>query len=356
MKNFRWPLFLIKLFNYEYWTWWAFYLPMLPYWAYLASKTRSLAYFTAANPCMEGGGFFGESKSDILRKIPAEFLPKTRFFSGNETVETVESTLRGAALPYPVVVKPDVGERGTKVEKVTGAAELAAQMRSIAGPFIVQEFVDEPLEFGILYSRLPGEARGRVTSVTRKGFLTVTGDGRSTVEDLMRQSTRARFQLRAMRQRLGGGIRDVLPEGETRLLEPIGNHCRGTMFLDDNHLISPALNAVFDRIAAPIEGFHFGRFDLKVRSVDDLLAGCTIRILELNGASSEPGHIYDPRHSLREAYRDLARHWDVLAEICQRQKVRGVRPVPFPALVRLTWGHFQGRLVSTPRSAEPWSG
>lgn len=341
MKNFRWPLFLIKVFNYEYWTWWAFYLPMLPYWAYLALKTRSLAYFTAANPCMDWGGFFGESKSDILRQVPAEFLPKTLFFSGKETVETVESTLREAALPYPIVVKPDVGERGTKVEKVTNAAELAAQMRAIGGPFIVQEFVREPVEFGILYSRLPGETRGRVTSITRKGFLTVTGDGRSTIEDLMQQSTRARFQLDTMRQRLGAGMNEVLPSGETRLLEPIGNHCRGTMFIDDNHLISEELNAVFDRIAAPIDGFHFGRFDLKVRSVEDLLAGRTIRILELNGASSEPGHIYDPRHSLLEAYRDLARHWAILAEICIRQKARGVQPVPFRTLARVTWQHFR---------------
>jgi hypothetical protein len=341
MKPIRWPLFLIKFFNYEYWTWWAFYLPMLPYWAWLALKTRSLAYFTAANPCMDWGGFFGESKSDILRKIPAEYVPKTLFFSGTEPAEAVGKALHAASLPYPVVVKPDVGERGTKVEKVTNAAELAVQIRAIGGPFIAQEFVQEPLEFGILYSRLPGEARGQVTSVTRKGFLTVTGDGRSTVEKLMRQSTRARFQLNAMRQRLGEGIHEILPPNKTRLLEPIGNHCRGTMFIDDNHLISENLNAVFDRIAAPIEGFHFGRFDLKVRSVEDLLVGRTIRILELNGASSEPGHIYDPRHSLREAYRDLARHWDILAEICLRQKSRGVRPVPFRQLLKVTWQHFR---------------
>lgn len=340
MKPIRWPLFLLKLTHYEYWTWWAFYLPMLPYWAYLALKTRSLAYFTAANPSMDWGGFFGESKSDILRQIPAEFLPITLFFSGTETVEVVESALREAGLPYPVVVKPDVGERGTKVEKVTTTAELVAQIQAIGAAFIVQEFVQEPLEFGILYSRFPGEKKGRVSSVTRKGFLSVTGNGCSTIDELMQHETRARFQLDTMRERLGTGIREIIPAGETRLLEPIGNHCRGTKFIDDNHLISEALNQVFDRIAHPIEGFHFGRFDLKVRSVEDLLAGRTIRILELNGASSEPGHIYDPRHSLREAYHDLARHWDILAEICQRQKARGVQPVPFRTLAKVTWGHF----------------
>ncbi len=341
MKNFRWPLLLLKLTHYEYWTWWAFYLPMLPYWAYLALKTRSMAYFTAANPGMDWGGFFGESKSDILRQIPAEFLPTTLFFSGTETVETVEKSLREAGLSYPVVVKPDVGERGTKVEKVSNSAELATQVRAIGAAFIVQEFVQEPLEFGILYSRFPDEENGQVSSVTRKGFLSVTGDGRSTIEELMQLETRARFQLDTMRDRLGAGIQEIIPAGETRLLEPIGNHCRGTKFIDDNHLISEDLDQVFDRIAQPIDGFHFGRFDLKVRSVEDLLAGRTIRILELNGASSEPGHIYDPRHSLREAYRDLARHWDILAEICQRQKARGIQPVPFSEILKVTWGHFR---------------
>ncbi|MCY7350625.1 MAG: hypothetical protein LH606_08145 [Cytophagaceae bacterium] len=341
MKNPRWPLFLVKLFNYEYWTWWVFYLPMLPYWVFLSVKTRSFAFFTAANPCMDWGGFFGESKSDILRQIPAEFLPKHLFFKKTETSETVVQAMREAGFDFPVVVKPDVGERGNKVEKVANSDELTRQMATIADDFIIQEFVEEPLEFGILYSRLPGEAGGRVTSVTRKEFLAVTGDGTSTIGTLMDKSTRARFQLDAMHQRLGAAIQDVLPIGKTRLLEPIGNHCRGTKFINDNALINARLNEVFDQIARPIEGFHFGRFDLKVRSVEDLYAGRTIRVMELNGASSEPGHIYDPGFTLARAYRDLARHWAILAEICQRQKRLGVQPVPFSTLLKVTWAHFR---------------
>ena len=340
MKNIRWPLFLVKIFNYEYWTWWAFYLPMLPYWAFLSLKTRSLTFFTAVNPCMDWGGFFGESKSDILRQIPAHFLPKTLFFKKNVPSAAVVQAMRQAGFDFPLVVKPDVGERGTKVEKVANSRELTRQIAVIAADFIIQEFVREPLEFGVLYARLPGERRGRVTSVTRKEFLSVTGDGTSTIEALMEKNTRARFQLDAMHQRLGTAMQDVLPNGQTRLLEPIGNHCRGTKFINDNALINPALNEVFDQIARPIEGFHFGRFDVKVRSVEDLYAGRTIRVLELNGASSEPGHIYDPNFTLARAYRDLARHWAILAEICQRQKRLGVQPVPFVTLLKVTWAHF----------------
>ena len=78
--------------------------------------------------------------------------------------------------------------------------------------------------------------------------------------------------------------------GEERLLQPIGNHCLGTKFIDASHLIDPNLVAVFDEIASGIEGFNYGRFDLKVKDLDALKRGEEIMVPELNGVTSEPGH------------------------------------------------------------------
>lgn len=119
MPAFKTPLFLIKLTNYEYWTWWVFYLPILPYWLYLAIKSRSLTYFTTTNPGIEAGGFFGESKIDILDKIAEEYKPRTLFIPHSQAFDLTQQQLTQASIPFPLIAKPNVGERGNRVEKFT---------------------------------------------------------------------------------------------------------------------------------------------------------------------------------------------------------------------------------------------
>ncbi len=336
----RLPLFLVKIFNYEYWSWWVFYLPMTPYWLFQAIRARSLTYFTAVNPGIEAGGFYGEHKSEILKYIPAEYLPVTIYVSPGLNFEELLSVLKSRNLHYPLIAKPNVGERGTSVEKILSETQLKAYHETIAAEYLIQEFVDYPIELGVLFSRMPGEKSGRVSSLTLKEFLTVTGDGKSTIETLVLNNTRARFQLNALRHRLGIGMNEVLPEGEKRVLEPIGNHCRGTKFVNANHLINERLHGVFSAIADSFDGFYYGRFDMKVTSIEDLYAGKNIRIMELNGVSSDPGHIYDPRYYLWQAYRDLAWHWNRVAEISMANQKKGISPLPLRKMIELIKQHF----------------
>ena len=342
MTHLRLPLWLIKLTNFEYWTWWMFYVPLLPYWLFQAMRTRSLTFFTNADPCIDYGGFFGESKMDILRQIPAEYLPKTIFIEKEMDLKSIVDKLIQTDLVYPIICKPDVGERGTQVEKLYSNYDLVEYLGNVQEDFIIQEFITYEIELGVLYYRYPDQATGKVSSITRKEFLSVVGDGKSTVEQLMQQTARARFQLDSMRKRIGDmGMEEVIKAGEKRILEPIGNHCRGTKFLDDNHLINSKIDKVFDKIALPIDGFHFGRFDMKVKSIEDLYEGKNIRIMELNGVSSEPGHIYDPKNTLWAAYRDLAHHWKIIADISIQQQRRGIMPVPVKLLWGVVKGHFR---------------
>jgi hypothetical protein len=334
------PLFIIKWTNYEYWPWWFFYIPLLPYWLYLALKTKSLAYFTATNTNIELGGFFGESKIDILEQIGSEYKPKTFFVPKDTSIESVKESLSSSKIQFPIVAKPNVGERGFEVEKIIDLTQLEAYHQHAIHEYIIQEFVTFDLELGVLFCRMPDEEKGKVTSVTIKEFLTVTGDGKSSILQLMEQNVRARFQIESVSKRLGKGINQILKKDEEMLLEPIGNHCRGTRFVDGNHLINPKLNEVFNRIALPMTGFYYGRFDLKVKSLDDLYKGENIRIMELNGASSEPGHIYDARNGIVKAYRDLAFHWNLLADISIQNQNSGIKPVPFKTIVSTFSGHF----------------
>lgn len=340
MLSFKTPLFLVKLTNYEYWTWWVFYLPILPYWLYLAFKSRSLTYFTTTNPGIEAGGFFGESKIDILNKIADEYKPRTLFIPNGLPFATIEQQLSQATIAFPLVAKPNIGERGNQVEKIHNSEELQAYLVSHPADVILQEFVDYELEMGVFFHRHPNENRGKVSSITLKKFLSVTGDGTSTIAELMEQSDRARFQLAKFRSRLGNQMQQVLAQGEVRLLEPIGNHCRGTLFYSGNHLIDSRLHELFSQIALPIDGFYYGRFDIKVRSIADLYAGQHIRILELNGVSAEPAHIYDPGYTLWRAYRDFIRHMNIMYRICEQNIRNGVKPVALRELWTMVKKHF----------------
>ncbi len=336
----RIPLVFVKIFNYEYWPWWMFYLPLAPYWLYLAIKARSLSFFTNANPAIEASGFYGEKKIDILKLIPSQYLAKTIFIQKETSVDVVFNQLKINNLYYPIIVKPNVGERGFMVVKIENETQLANYNQQIEADYIIQEFVDFEVELGVLYSKLPENEKGEVSSVTRKEFLTVRGDGVSTVLDLIQQSNRARFQLDALQQKMGDGINTVLPKDKSLLLEPIGNHCRGTKFLNNNYLINPKLNEVFNQIAEGIEDFHYGRFDMRVKSIEDLYEGKNIKILELNGISSDPGHIYDPHYKLWKAYRDLAWHWHRLAEISIQNRKRGIEPISVSEIFKIIKTHF----------------
>lgn len=333
------PLWLVKLLHFEYWTWWLFYLPLLPWFLWQALRAKSFTYFTNVDPSIDYGGFFGESKIDILNKINPAYLPKTVFVVKGTELADAKLKIVSENIHYPFICKPNIGERGTNVEKISTIAAFENYFKSTED-FIIQEFIDYTVELGILYYRMPKAPNGKITSITKKGFLKVLGDGKSSILELMEQSDRARFQIETTQKKLGANINFVPNKNEEIELEPIGNHCRGTTFFDNNFLINSQLEQVFDKICKPIEGFHYGRFDLRVSSIDDLYQCKNIKIMELNGVSADPGHIYDPNYKLFKAYADVATHWRILADISIEQQKLGVKPIPFSVLWPVVKEHF----------------
>jgi ATP-grasp domain len=329
------PLFLVKIFNFEYWPWWLVYFPLYPYAVYLAIKTRSVSFFTVVNPAIDSEGFYGEKKGDILSKIPFEYLPKNTFINQNTSFHQAENQLKQQQIEYPFIAKPNIGHRGNGVEKIENAEQLKLYHSTQTEDYLIQEFIDFDVELGVFYSRLPGQKLGVVSSVTQKEFLSVTGDGISTIEQLILKSTRARFQLETLKSKLGNGIIQILKKDEKRVLETIGNHCRGTKFLNVNHLKNEQLNLVFDKILADFEGFNYGRFDMKVKSITDLYQGKNIRVMELNGISSDPAHIFDPNYSFFTALKDIAWHWSRLADISIINIKNGYKPLSIKKLYKL---------------------
>lgn len=332
------PVYL-KIFVWEYWPMWMGILPTLFFWLWFALRTRRLFFFSAVNPSIETGGMMGESKIDIMRYLPSEFLPHTVFVKKGTPWEEVAEAVRKEGLPYPLIAKPNVGERGFLVVVVHDEAMLRAYHTRNDMDFLIQEFVSLPLELSILYHRFPEAEKGAVTSVCLKEFLSVTGDGRSSVRQLMDREPRARLQIARFEKESPEKLAWAPANGERLLLEPIGNHCRGTKFLSGNHLIDAELTAVFDRISHRMEGIHYGRFDMKCSSLEDLRKGHGFKILEFNGVSADPAHVYDPSIPVWKKYRDIYRHWKIIYRIYLAQRTRGHKAMSFRAALD-AWNRY----------------
>lgn len=324
LKRIKRCNFYIRLRHWEYWPFGLVQFPLFFYYLWLAARARSLVFFSACNPGIAMGGMFGESKFDILEKIPSGFKPKTALIKRPATVGQVLTCMETHGLNFPVIFKPDIGERGYLVKKICTREEVAEYLRATRVDFIIQEFVSLPYEYGVFYRRYPGETHGKVTSVVAKEMLHVEGNGKSTLKELIFSKDRAKLQWTQLKELYQGRMDEVIPHGQRVELVGIGNHCRGTKFINANHLINDRLCAAFDCISRSVEGFYFGRFDLRCSCEEDLFEG-KVSILELNGCGAEPGHIYDPQFRLLDAVRDLLRHWMDIFDIAMENHKRGER-------------------------------
>lgn len=320
---------IIKHTRFEFWPYWFAYIPVYFYYIYLGIRLRHLGFFTAANPGIYLGGFVGESKKNILQKINEAYLPATIYCKHEYNLHKITQLMHDKGIAFPVIAKPDVGERGSNVEKINNVAELQHYVDAITEDFIIQAFIDYDIEMGIMYYHYPDGSQSGITSIVLKEYLSITGNGKLSVEELIKNHLRAQGRLDYLLAKFKPVLQQVLALNEKLLLEPIGNHIRGTKFIDGNHLINAQLVKVFDKIAQPIDGFYIGRFDLKVSSIEDLYAGKNIKIMELNGVSSEPAHIYDPGTFILKAYKALFNHYYLIYTIAKQNHQRGHDYVPF---------------------------
>lgn len=326
-----------RIRHWEYWPFEVVYLPVFLYYAWLSLRARSFFFFSASNPSIVTGGLIGESKYSILQNIPEEYRAYTVFIEKEASFGEVLEKIKAHGIAFPLIAKPDVGERGNRVEKIHSIAALQLYVTSIRQDFLIQEYINYPIELGIFYYRLPNERHGKVSSVVEKAFLEIMGNGVDTLGSLIRQHPRAAFQYERLKHTFD--YTSIPSKNEMVLLEPIGNHCRGTTFLNANHLIDPVLTALFDRISSQIDGFYFGRYDLRCKSIMELKEGKHIKILELNGAGAEPAHIYQPGFPLIRAWKVLLHHWSMLYKISIMNHAKGVAYINFQEFKKVYKAH-----------------
>lgn len=312
-----------KLLNWEYWNTNVVYFPIFFYWIYLSIKARSLGFFNASNPRIINGGFALESKKEIYDLIPKQYYPETLFFKANTSWDYLLSTLEKTTIDFPFIIKPDVGLQGLRVERIHSWDEFYIYLQKTDYDFLVQECITHPLEIGLFYYRMPNENKGTITGIVYKDFLIVKGNGTNTIQELIEQNPRFALQLDTLKKKFGNKLTEVLPKGEMLNLVPFGNHVRGSKFTDVSHWINEKLTKTVNDICSQIPDFYFGRLDIMFQSREDLEQGKNFSIIELNGAGSEPTHIYDPIHSIFFAWKEIIKHYDILYKISTSNHQKG---------------------------------
>lgn len=302
-----------KLWYWEYWPIYMFYVPNLGFALYHALKAKSCTFYTAANPIIENSGIGAESKYKVQQLLPSRYQPKTVFHLANSCVKETLEQLNNKTINFPVIVKPDIGFRGLLVKKIASIQELINYLEKYPINFLVQEFLNYKNECGVFFIRYPDEKKGIITSITLKELPKICGNGVDSLKKLIKKDRRL-FLYAEQLEKLAD-VNQIPKKGEIVVLSSIGNHSKGTQFINGNHLIDNKLKTIFTELSHQIKDWNYGRLDIKYDSWEKLLNG-DFKIVELNGVLSEPTHIYDSKKiSYWGALKTIRNHWKHLYNI-----------------------------------------
>ncbi|WKK65043.1 ATP-grasp domain-containing protein [Lutimonas zeaxanthinifaciens] len=323
----------VKLTHWEHWPAFTYYMPLLPLFLVRSLKARHPIYFTVTNPGVLYSGNGTESKFKTLELVPEKYRPKGFLFCKNDSLERLENRLSEAKIEFPLIAKPDIGFRGYMVKKIKNLDHLKKYLTLLNENTIIQEFIPYQKEIGVFYYRFPDKKKGSVSSVTIKKFIRVTGDGKQTLAELIQKDERAFLYKNLFTILHRDKIDKVLDRGQEMILSVIGNHSKGTQFINGNHLINNNLKDFMDGICQHIQGWNYGRLDIKYKDYSSLMNGTDFKILEVNGIISEPTHIYDATDenaSFLNALKSINKHWDIMGKIAVQ--VHNEQNVPYPSV------------------------
>jgi hypothetical protein len=315
--------FFIKLLHWEYWSFNTIYFFLYPVYAWLCIRAGFKYFFPASNPTIAYGGFLMEQKHEIYPLIPQQLHPAFFLVRVGTQANVILSLIHQHQFSFPLIAKPNIGMQGKAVKKIKNPEELIHYAEISTVDFLVQQLSPYQHEVGIFYVRMPNEANGRVTGIVAKEQMKVTGDGVSTLYQLIMEEPRYILQINALQQMHGAGLQSILAKGEEKILAPYGNHARGSKFLDWSYKIDEALTKNIDAVCKQVDGFYFGRMDIMYNSWEDVRTTSNFHIIELNGAGSDPTHIYDPSHSLMFAWKEIVRHWFMLWRVSRQNHLKG---------------------------------
>ncbi len=326
---------------FEFWPSSLIYFPIAIQWLWLSVRYRGISLPLNSNPGISLSGMVGESKSEVFsiasdkaKERIASWCLLADWESPEGGVLQARQMMGCIGLDYPVVAKPDIGCRGAGVRIIRSPEQLKSYIQTfpVQGKIVLQKLVPYEAEAGIFYIRYPGEKRGEIFSITLKYPPYIVGDGHSTLQQLINKDPRSSQLSELYLKRHNQRLNEVIPDNQPFRLVFAGSHSRGCIFRDGCEFISEEMEKSFDEVANGLPEFYYGRIDIRFKDIDSLMKGENYHILEINGASSEAGHIWDCRSSLKEVYRVLFYQYRTLFQLGWINRRRGFRP---PSLIRL---------------------
>lgn len=322
---------LLRFRKWEFWPAWLFNIPVILNYMRLAIRFKSPTLFAACNPGIPDSGFVGESKAHILSSLQhpavAKWTKLDHAKSPEHKIEGLNRFLAQNELIFPIAMKPDVGQRGSGVKIVRNLPEAELYFSEAKEDVMVQEYV-AGIEYGIFYIRFPWEKNGFIFSVTQKEMLFVRGDGQRNIEQLILEDERAVCMASFLLDLHEGHLNFIPKQGVDFRLVELGTHSRGSVFRDGKDIITKELSAFFDEVSKSFEGFYFGRYDVRGASKEAFKRAEHLKIIELNGVTSEATHIYEPQASLIQGYKTLFLQWEYAFKIGQNLVQTGMVAPP----------------------------
>ena len=313
-----------RLFNWEVLPFNVIYAPLAFVWLYYIIKARTIWFFSNVNPTLTFSGFEGERKKEMYEQLPEAFYPSTVYVLAHEEPVYVIQRVKEANIIFPFIAKPDIGTQGLLFRKINAVNEWLEYHAFFGGDYVIQSFIDLPEEYSVFYIRYPNEKKGKITGLILKEYLAVTGDGHSSLRQLILAHGKAKHRANEMFAKHKDSLTRIITNGEKYYLSIMGNHNRGARFINLHSEVDDQLCSVFDAITDAAPQFYYGRYDVKCTSLADLKKGQNIQILEYNGTGAEPNHIYDCDMSYGNALKVIAQHWKDIYKIGKINKQNGI--------------------------------
>jgi hypothetical protein len=292
--------------------------------ALAVSKGLTPPQIIFANPSLPYGGLSIASKTKILERFKdcRQFLQQQlipRNLNRDDRKSLALTFLKKNS--FPIIAKPDRGVVGIGVRKIESEKDLDDILNIMPSDYMLQQYCDYPLEYGIFFCKFPPETRGAVVSLTEKIAPLICGDGSRSVRRLIQISPDFKYNKRALISHARN--LDYIPQkGERYQVIIQGSHTYGSIFKDRNDQINEQLESWLNQLCTADDQFYFGRFDMKVKDKEALNSGNGVKIIELNGCWSEPIHIYDDRHSILFAFKELFQSYARAYHIAKLNKKR----------------------------------
>ena len=313
--------------RWEFWPWWIYYVPIVVWIAWLGVKHRSPMAFTAVNPILGDGGMAGERKHvalDPLQKNAPDLVATFKLVATHPIQDRIQALLAFVEqVGLPVVLKPDVGQRGRGVLVARDIDSAQTYLARFSGDVVMQRYVGGE-EFGVFVARSAKTQLPEILSIVHKTFPVVVGDGASTLYELIMGDARAKLISAMLFKRWADELHTIPDNGSTIQLVEIGAHSRGSVFLDGNRHATPELLRTMTRLLDAVPGYSFGRIDLRAPTVNHFREGRRLQVMELNGVSAESAHIYHPDTPLVVGYRAMFKQWSLAFAIGKENMANGV--------------------------------